>query len=304
MTTQTTMAVIGAGPAGLAAALTLSRSLQKTLVFDATTPFRNRDSPGVGAVLGRDRVLPGDLRGLGRQEIEGYGFVRFVDETVSHLQGAKTGSGFEIRTGAGPVYYADRVLLACGMIDLFPEIPGLSSFWGTSIINCPFCHGYELRHRPWGVFVNRPEMLAAAEIYRTWTEDIVFFLEPGPEPAQERAAELTAQGFGLERRRISRFIGTDDGLTAVRLEDGTDMRREGFVIWPFQKQTDLVADIGLTMDERGFAVVDPGYRTNIDGLYAAGDLLYREHQNINTAMHMGNLAASTMVFDQAKQRVF
>ncbi len=296
---QATAAVIGSGPAGLAAALTLSRALIPTLVFDATAPYRNRDSPGVGGLLGRDLVMPQDLRGLGRQEIANYGQARFIDETVEALQG-DAASGFLVITQAGSRYRIKTVLLASGMVDLFPEIDGLSSFWGSGIINCPFCHGFELRQRPWGVYVHRPEMLDAAEIYATWTDDLVFFLEPDQSPTPQREAELEARGYGLERRRIHRFIGDENGLTGVELEDGSQVAREGFVMWPHQRQTDLVAGLDLEIDDTGCVLVDAAFRTSQSGLYAAGDLLYQGHQNVNTAIHMGNLAAATMVMDLAK----
>ena len=292
------VAVIGGGPAGLAAALTLSRAVTPSIVLDAAVPYRNRDSPGIGAVLGRDGVMPEDLRGLGRQEIEAYGYARFDDDTVVSLQG-DADAGFTVTTAAGARHGVRSVLLACGMVDIFPDIDGLSSFWGASIINCPFCHGFELRQRPWGIYVHRPEMLDAAEIYRTWTDDLIFFLEPGQAPSAQREAELKAQGFGLERRRIHRFVGDDGGLSGVELEDGAHVAREGFVMWPRQRHTDLVAGLGLDKDDRGCVVVDESFRTSRPGLYAAGDLLYQGHQNVNTAMHMGNLAAATIVMDLA-----
>jgi len=128
-------AVFGAGPAGLAAALTLSRSLPPTVVFDSPTPFRNRDSPGVGAVLGRDLTLPGDLRGLGRQEIAAYGYARFIEAAVVGLE--HDAAGFTIATGDGGTIHAKTVVLACGMVDIFADLPGLAQFWGTSVVNCP-----------------------------------------------------------------------------------------------------------------------------------------------------------------------
>lgn len=299
MTIEPTVAVIGAGPAGLAAALTLSRSLTPTIVLDATEPYRNRDSAGVNAVLGRDHIMPQDLRGVGRQEIEAYGYARFGEETVVSLKGGDD-TGFTVETEAGSRYRVRALLLACGMVDEIPDIAGLSSFWGSSIINCPFCHGFELRQRPWGIFVHRPEMLDAAEIYGTWTDDLIFFLEPGQSPTPEREAQLRGRGFGVERRRIHRFVGDDGGLTGVVLEDGSEVTRQGFVMWPRQRHTGLIASLGLQQDDQGCVKVDEGFRTSRPGLYAAGDLLYQGHQNVNTAMHMGNLAAAAMVMDLAK----
>lgn len=298
---QVTAVVIGAGPAGLAAALTLSRALQETLVLDTADAFRNRDSPGVGAVLGRDGAMPVDLRGLGRQEVEGYGFARFQTDAAVAIEGAAP-EGLLVTTAGGQRIGAKVVLLACGMVDLFPELPGLSSFWGSSIINCPFCHGYELRGRSWGIFCDRPEMLAAAEIYATWSDDLIFFLQPGQEVEPAREAELKARGFAVERRPVARFLGDADGLQALEVADGSRVARRAMVLWPRQRQTALVAGLGLDLDAAGALRVDEGYRTARPGLYAAGDLLYQGHQNINTAVHMGNLAASAMVMDLAKAK--
>ncbi len=295
-----TALVIGAGPAGLAAALTLARSLQTTLVLDPEAGYRNRDSPGVGSLLGRDLVQPADLRGLGRQEIEGYGYTRFLADTAASIEGAAP-ERFTVTTGNGRRIGAQVVLLTCGMIDLMPEVPGLGSFWGSHIINCPFCHGFELKGLPWGVFCDRPEMLAAAEIYATWTPDLIFFLQPGQEIEPAREAALSARGFGIETLPIQRFLGDESGLKAVELSDGSEVARQAMVLWPRQRQTDLVARLDLPLDESGSVTVDEGYRTAHPGLYAAGDLLYQGHQNVNTALHMGNLAASTMVFDLSQR---
>ncbi len=294
-----TAVVIGAGPAGLAAALTLSRALQTTLVLDSAEPYRNRDSAGIGGLLGRDRVQPADLRGLGRQEIAAYGYARFAEEAVVAIEGS-TPAGFTVTTAQGRRIAARAVLLACGMVDLFPALPGLSSFWGSSVINCPFCHGFELKDLPWGVYCQRPEMLEAAEIYAQWSRDLVFFIEPGQEPTRERDAALHAAGFRIERRRIRRLLGDAEGLQALELEDGSRVARRALVLWPQQRQSDLVQGLGLPLDESGALPVDSGFRTARAGLYAAGDLLYQGHQNVNTALQMGNMAAATMVMDLAK----
>ncbi len=292
-----TALVVGAGPAGLAAALTLSRALVPTLVLDPGAGYRNSASPGVGGLLGRDRILPAELRSLGRQEIEGYGYARFEDARVTAIE---EGTGLTVTTEEGRRIAARVVLLACGMVDLFPELPGLPAFWGRSVINCPFCHGFELKGLPWGVFCDRPEMTAAAEIYAHWTDDLAFFLQPGQSLEPAREAELAARGFAVERRPVRRLLGEASGLTALELADGSRVARRALLLWPRQRQCDLVQALDLDLDESGAVRVDEGFRTARPGLYAAGDLLYQGHQNVNTALHMGNLAAATMVMDLGK----
>ena len=289
-------AIVGAGPSGLAAALTLARSLQPTIVFDAGSAPRNAASPGIGGLIGRELVTPSDLKSTAREEIDRYGHVRFVDQTVQRIEHLADG-GFTLVADDGMTVRADMVLLACGMVDMLPALDGIQRYWGTSIINCPFCHGFELRNRPWGIIVNRTAMVDVAEIYLTWTGDLMLFLDQDIKVETAREKDLIAKGISLERRGVQRLLGDETALCALELDDGTRIEREALVLWPMQRQTDLVATLDLALDADSCIIVDDGYRTAIDGLYAAGDLLYAGHQNVNTAIHMGNLAAATMVLD-------
>ncbi|MEM7119756.1 MAG: NAD(P)/FAD-dependent oxidoreductase [Pseudomonadota bacterium] len=291
-------AIVGAGPAGLSAALTLVRSLRSVAVFDAPTPPRNAASPGIGGLLGREMVAPSDLKTTAMAELDGYGGARFVTQSVASVE-RDTGGGFVIVAEDGTTTRAARILLACGMVDRFPSIDGLQDYWGTSVIYCPFCHGFELRGGRWGVFVNRATMTDVAEIYLTWTNDLMLFLEPDIPLDADRQAALANKGIAVEHRRVTRLRGDGSGLEAIELEDGTLIDRTALVLWPMQAQTALVTALGPELDGDGYVVVDDGYRTSIDRLYAIGDLLYAGHQNVNTAIHMGALAAATMVLDRA-----
>lgn len=290
-------AVVGAGPAGLAAALTLSRALQTTAVLASPQAPRNAASQAISAVIGRDGMAPQAFLAAARSEIAGYGRARFVDEAVTAIDGRP--GRFTLATDAGRRVDAAAVILACGMRDRMPDIEGLGDFWGRSVMNCPFCDGLEHRGRRWGVIVNRPEMLDVAPIYQVWAGDLALFVDEGVaiQPAQEAA--LRQRGVTLERRAVRRLLGRDGRLEAVGLSDGAVVARDTLVLWPFQEHTALVEGLGLALDDGGFVAVDEGYRTSREGIYAAGDLLYGGHQNINTAAHMGNLAGATAVLDKA-----
>lgn len=292
------VAIIGAGPAGLSAALTLSRSLQSTVVFDSPTAPRNAASPAIAGCLGRDLEAPAAFKQTALQEIDRYGFAELRQEEIMRL--VVTGSGAFALTGSdGSTLQVTQLLLACGMLDRLPDFAGLSDFWGQSVINCPFCHGYELAKRPWGVFVNRPAMLEVAEIYQTWSDDLMLFLDSDMEVTPQRRAALEAKGIAIEERPIARLLGKGSSLQAIELADGVQVEREALVVWPFQSQTQLVTSLDLALDDDGCLQVDAGFRTTISGLYAAGDLIYAGHQNVNTAIHMGAMAAATMVLDRA-----
>ena len=141
-------AIVGAGPAGLAAALTLARSMQATIVFDSTTPARNATSPGVGSLVGREKIFPADLKSTALEEIERYGHVRFVDQTVEQIETVED-DGFELTAEDGTKATATQVLLTCGMVDMLPAwkafrlvgAPVSSTARSATVTNCVAGHG-------------------------------------------------------------------------------------------------------------------------------------------------------------------
>ncbi len=266
MTGEFQIAIIGAGPAGLSAALTLSRALRPVIVFDSPRAPRNAASPGFGGLLGRERATAADLHAIGREEIERYGFARFHGADAARIEQVP-GGGFSILGADGTRATAAVVLLACGMVDRFPEIRRLDDFWNRSAVYCPFCDGFELRDGPRGVFVNRPEMLDAAEIYLTWTDDLILFLDTGIAVPTEREAALAAKGGRVERHAIRGLRVDAPDQQAVEMADGSAIERQALVLWPSQAQTELVREMGLPLDDAAQVAVDetatgPGCRAS------------------------------------------
>ena len=136
-------------------------------------------------------------------------------------------------------------------------------------------------------------------IYQTWTDDLILFLDSGMEVAPQRRSMLEADGIAIEERQVTRLLGKGASLEAIELADGVQVEREALVVWPFQSPTRLVTSLGLELDNDCCLQVDASFRTTISGLYAAGDLIYAGHQNVNTAIHMGAMAAAAMVLDRA-----
>ncbi|MEM6462222.1 MAG: NAD(P)/FAD-dependent oxidoreductase [Pseudomonadota bacterium] len=294
--TEYQVAVVGGGPAGLAAALTLSRSMIRTVVFDSPLPPRNEASAHVAAHPGMDMASPQQMRETMAKEIANYGYADFKSAEIASISGGAK-QGFTLATRGGSSFAARRVLICVGMVDVFPMIVGLKDRWGASIINCPFCQGFELRNRPWAIYVHRPEILAAAEVYYNWTKDLVMIVEPSITIAEERLEAITALGIELIRGTAESLHGPGDSLTEIVLRDGRRIEREVLLLWPKQVQSDLVKSLVLRLNDDGYVDVDNSYRTGRVGIYAAGDLTYGGHQNTNTAVHMGNMAAAWIVFD-------
>ncbi|MCP5001707.1 MAG: NAD(P)/FAD-dependent oxidoreductase [Hyphomicrobiales bacterium] len=290
------VAIIGGGPAGLAAALTLSRSMMRTIIFDSPLPPRNDASPHIGAYPGMDMATPKAVRETISDQIGNYGYADIKSAEIASISGDDK-EGFRLATQGGSSFGAKRVLLTTGMVDVFPMIAGIKDRWGTSVINSPFCQGYELRNRPWGIYVNRPELLAAAEVYRNWSRDLVMIVEPSIKVPEDRAKAIKSLGIEFVTGTAESLQGSGSALSEIVLRDGRRISREVLLIWPRQIQGELVKKLGLELCDDGYVNIDASYRTGRSGIYAAGDLTYGGHQNTNTAMHMGNMAAAWMVFD-------
>lgn len=298
MTADDPIAIVGGGPAGLSAALTLARADRRSILFDAPAPPRNAASGAIGNLPGHDGIAPNDFRRLIRLELMGYGCTEFHTAEVSSVTGSAE-DGFALVPSDGEAVAASRIVLACGRIDIYPEVEGFLDYWGKSIHNCPYCGGYADRGTPWGIVVNRPEMIDIVEIYRMWSDDLILFLEPGIAIDADRKADLAAKGIPVETSPIRRVLGDGERMQAVELAADRTVARSALNWWPKMRVPDLVTALGLTMTERGEVSVNDGFHTSRSGVYAAGDLIYTDHQTVATALHQGGACAASVVFDLA-----
>lgn len=292
---RTQVAIIGGGPAGLAAALTLSRSMMTSVVFDAPTPSRNAASPFVAALPGLDRSVPGDVRNAIRNDISAYPYGTIEDTGITGIE--RAANGFALTKDDGSVIAADKILLSTGMIDILPDLPGLELCWGRSVINCPFCHGIEWQNARWGIYAHRPDVLDAAEIYRNWTKHLTYFVSPELDPGPERRRQITDLGANIVDELPRRLHSSSGDLQHAELADGTMVDLDCMLVFPHQRQTALVDALDLGLTDSGYVSINDGFRTSLEHVYAAGDLTYAGHQNTPTALHMGNMAAACIVMD-------
>jgi thioredoxin reductase len=265
--------VVGGGPAGLTAGLILGRSLNRVLLCDAGPP-RNAAAEHIQGFVTRDGTPPSEFRRIGREQLRPYG-VQVRDGTRVESV-VREGAGFRVSLGGGESVSARHVLLATGMVDVLPELPGYRELWGKSVFQCPYCHGWEVRGRPWGVLATSEHMLEFALFITGWTPDVVLFTDGAFSVTEELRERLHRAGVRLEERRVRALLPRDGHLEAVELQDGTRVPREVLFTRPPQRQPPLVQglvqELGLVLDESGFVKVDPQGRTSVPGLWAAGDL--------------------------------
>lgn len=268
------VAIVGGGPGGLSAALALGRARKRVVVFDAA-PRRNAAATHIHNFVTRDGTPPDEFRSVGRAQLAMYPTVEVRDTHVEAVTGARGA----FRVAAPDVIEARRVLLATGMVDQMLPIDGFRELWGRSIFQCPYCHGWEVQDRKWGVLAlphTASHLLPFALMVRGWTKDVVVFTNGAHDvPAETRAALQTA-GIGLETATITRLTANRDGLDAIELADGRLVPRDVLFTHPLQQQVELVSALGLALDEDGYVKVDPMKReTSVAGIYASGDLTTR-----------------------------
>ncbi|NKX51561.1 NAD(P)/FAD-dependent oxidoreductase, partial [Arthrobacter deserti] len=208
--------IIGGGAAGLSAALVLSRARRTVLVVDSGTP-RHAPAPHMHGFLTRDGLPPAELLAAGRDEVKGYGG-EFLDGAATGL--ARSGqSGFGVLLSDGRRISARRLLVATGLRDELPDIPGLAARWARDVLHCPYCHGYEVRDRRLGVLGGSPESGRYAQTVRQWADDVVFYVPAGV-LAELQRSELAARAVGIVEGTVKRVLVEEDRLCGVELDDG------------------------------------------------------------------------------------
>ncbi|MGH3763864.1 MAG: NAD(P)/FAD-dependent oxidoreductase [Pseudonocardiaceae bacterium] len=281
--------VVGGGAAGLTAAVYLARSRRRVVVVDAGDP-RNAPSAHLHGFLSRDGTPPAELLAAGREEVAGYGGEVITDRVlgVEHVGE----HGVVVRLASGPDLTTRGVLVATGLRDELPEIPGLRERWGNDVLHCPYCHGYEVRDEPIGVLGgdNRPFTLHQASLVRQWSPDVVFFPHRIALTAEERE-RLTARGIRIIDGEVARLVAKDAELLSVELAAGQVVPRAAVFIGPrFVPHDELLTGLGCQVDDSGWVATDATGRTSVPRVWAAGNVVDSPAQAI-TAAGAGSVAA-------------
>jgi thioredoxin reductase len=283
--------IVGGGPGGLAAALTLGRARKRVLLCDSG-PRRNAAATHIHNFVTRDGTPPDEFRKVGRQQLAEYPNVETRDAPVESISGTR--GAFRVRLASGTVE-ARRILLCTGMIDEMLAIEGFRELWGRAIFQCPYCHGWEVQDLRWG-YLARPEdaerFVPFALQARGWTRDLVVFTGGAFDVAPEGRSALQAAGVHLETSAVARLVAREGRLEAIELGDGTTVPRDVLFAHPPQRQVDVVRALGVALDDDGFVRVDPMKReTSVPGIYAAGDLTTRMQGAILAAASGAQAAA-------------
>ncbi|MFF8844114.1 methyltransferase domain-containing protein [Streptomyces sp. NPDC015127] len=273
--------VVGGGAAGLSGALALVRARRSVLVIDSGRP-RNAPAGHVHAFLTRDGTPPAQLLASGRDEVAGYGG-EFAEGRVASAERLADG-GFRVVLDDGSSVVAARLLVATGVVDELPDVPGLAERWGRDVLHCPYCHGWEVRDRAIGILATGPLAAQQALMWRQWSKDVTLFLHTGPDPDDEEYEQLAAREITVVDGRVTGLdvgAGAEGGaLRGVRLEGGRVVGCDALVVAPLSTaRVGAFAGLGLEAVEhhRNGAVVgtrlpaDENGATAVPGVWVAGN---------------------------------
>ena len=271
--------VIGGGAAGLNGALMLARSRRSVVVIDGGTP-RNAPAEAVHGLLGLDGTPPTELLATGREEVRRYGGVVITGEVTSATPMAPAPEGdprFTVTLADGRTLISRRLLVATGLRDELPEVPGLAEHWGEGVVHCPYCHGWEVRDQPIGILATGPASVHHALLFRQLTEDLVYFTHESALDERTRA-RFTARGVRVVDTPVSGIVKDAEGdIAGVRLVDGAVVaRRVLAVATTMRARTEGLEGLGLPMEDlphgtgRRFASGMAG-TTEVAGVWVAGN---------------------------------
>jgi len=282
--------IIGDGVAGLSAALVLGRARRKTLVLGAGEP-RNAPARKMHGFFSREGTNPKELLVIARSQIALYSDVSIENRHVVDLKGSI--GHFVAHTAVGETFHSTRILLATGVRDVLPEVEGVHELWGTRLFTCPYCDGWEFCDRRIAVVGPGCEAIGLARELFRWSEDLIVCVTDPSEPAAEDRTWFERHKPRVVSGEIARF---SEAGSAVRidLKDGTHVECDVvFLSAPLRQRSTLPVALGCKLEEDGRIAIDDCGRTNVPGVYAAGDAANRRHQVVLAAA--GGAAAAMTI---------
>jgi thioredoxin reductase len=280
MTTQNNVEVIiiGGSYAGLSAAMALGRSLRNVLIIDSGMPC-NRQTPHSHNFITHDGETPKAMTEKAKEQVLAYDTVQFHRGLAVSGMSIKNGipngmeNGFEITTENGATFTAQKLLFATGVLDMLDtRIKGLEECWGISVLHCPYCHGYEVRHQRIGIIANGETGFELARLISNWTNNLTLFTNGQSTLTTDQTERLQRHTITVVEHTISALEHQHGAVRSIVFDNGSRATIDALFTRPaFRQHCDIPQMLGCAMTEQGYVQVDGFHRTSVHGVYAAGD---------------------------------
>jgi thioredoxin reductase len=281
--------IAGAGPAGLSAALVLGRARRNVLLCDTGTP-RSWAAKEMHGFLTRDGIAPAQFRRLARRELSRYPSVEF--RAVEVTAAARNGDGhFMVTFGKGRSVRCRKLLIATGVFDHLPRLEGIDKFFGTSVFQCPYCDGWEVRDAPIAVYGKRRRGFEMARAMTAWTSNIVLCTDGVARHSATEKTHLQRNGIAVIEDRIERLEGARGKLREIVFRGGRRLKRSAlFFDTPCSSQSKLAEDLGCQFARHGGIKCGQHEATSVPGVFVAGNII-KDVQLVIVAAAEGTRAA-------------
>jgi len=262
--------IVGAGPAGLNAALILGRCRRSVLVCDNGRP-RNAASRALHGYLTRDGMDPREFRSIGREELRPYETVELRDVAATDAQCEPSGQ-FRVTLADGAVVRSRKLLVATGVCDNVPDVPGIQELYGRSVFHCPYCDGWEVRDQPLAIYGRAHRGVGLALELTAWSRDLVLCTDGPAEIGDDDRARLARNGIAIREDRVSALEGRNGILERILFTAGAPLPRRAlfFTAGQFQR-SELAIRLGCEFNDKGTVRTGKYESTHLRGLYVAGD---------------------------------
>ena len=261
--------IVGAGPAGLSAALILGRCRRRVLVCDGGS-YRNAASQALHGFLTRDGIDPTELWRIGSEQLRPYSSVELRKIEVTDAR--PINNMFEVTLSDGTHLTSRKLLLATGVVDQLPEVEGIETLYGRSVFHCPYCDGWEVRDQPIAIYGRGEHGRGLALELTAWSKDLLLFTDGAGGLSAEDRERLSSNRIGIREERIARLEGTDGLLERIVFTNGEAINRRSLFFSTGERQhSDLPAKLGCEFTKKGAVWTGAYESTSIPGIYAAGD---------------------------------
>lgn len=281
--------IIGGSYAGLSAAMALGRSLRSVLIIDSGQPC-NRQTPQSHNFITQDGEKPGAIREKAKLQVLKYSTVSFRNDSA--VGGKKTEEGFAIITHSGEEFEARKLVFATGIKDTIPDIYGFAECWGISVVHCPYCHGYELRHKKTVILANGERAFHLAGLVANLTESLCIVTSGRADFTQEQLIKLNRHHIRVAEKEVAAIEHQNGQVEAIVFADGSKQELEAlYAALPFTQHSHIPSLLGCELTEGGHIKVDSFQKTTVAGIYACGDNSAMM-RSVANAVYTGNLTGA------------
>jgi thioredoxin reductase len=276
--------IVGSSYAGLSTAMALGRALRQVLVIDGGNPC-NKQTPHSHNFLTNDGKTPGEIVASARGQVKDYRCVTLLNGFV--INALKTYTGFNVELETGEKFESKKLVFATGIKDMLPSIPGFAECWGISVLHCPYCHGFEVRHQKTGILANGDLAFELSSLISNWTNDLTLFTNGPSSLANEQLEKVKRHNIEIVEDRIERIDHNEGYIRQIAFENGTTAPLTAlYARLPFVQHSDVPEKLGCHVTPEGYIKIDPAQKTSVPGVFACGDNATRM-RTVANAVSMG-----------------